>query len=132
MSDEQPCILVVEDDEAAARLVELSLRRTRARVVLQTRAFGVLEAIAAARPAVVLMDVMMPGLDGPSLVELVREDPELASTRVVLWSALDRGELERRGKACGADGVIEKVAGPKALVDQLESWLRVWSGVELR
>jgi DNA-binding response OmpR family regulator len=132
MSDEGPCILVVEDDDAAARLVALSLRPTRARVVVHPRAFGVLEAIAAERPAAVVMDVMMPGLDGPSLVELVRQDPELAQTRVVLWSALDRAELERRASGCGADAVVEKVAGPRVLVDRLEAWLRAWDGVELR
>lgn len=83
---ERPVILVVDDDPATARLMELALRTTRAQVVTHYRAFGLLEAIAAHKPALVVLDVMMPGLDGPSLVQLVRADPELARTRIVLWS----------------------------------------------
>ncbi len=127
-----PVLLVVDDDPATSRLMQVALRTTRARVIVQNRAFGLLEAIAAQRPALVILDVMMPGLDGPSLVELVRADAELAGTRIVLWSALDREELARRALACGADGWIEKVAGPRDAVDRICAWLRAWDGVELR
>ena len=130
--DDRPAVLVVDDDPAMARLLELALSTTRARVLTHRRAFGVLELVAEHRPSLLVLDVMMPGLDGPSLVELIRSDPELARTRVVLWSALDRDELRRRGAACGADGVIEKVAGVRALIDQLSDWLRDWDGVALR
>lgn len=131
-TSDAPLVLVVDDDPASARLMELALRKTRARVITQHRAFGLLEAIAQHRPALVVLDVMMPGLDGPSLVELVRADCEIARTRIVLWSALDRGELARRAAACGADASLEKVTGPRAAVDQLCDWLRAWDGVELR
>lgn len=132
MHAEPPRILVVEDDPAAARLLQVAFRATRAEVVIQPRAFGVLEAVAAQRPLVVVLDVMMPGLDGPSLVELLRADPELSRTRVVLWSALDGAELARRGRACGADAVLEKIAGPRAAVDRIAEWVRDWHGIELR
>lgn len=127
-----PCILVVDDDPASARLLEVAFRTTRARVVKHARAFGVLEAVAEHRPVLVVLDVMMPGLDGPSLVELLRADPELARTRVVLFSAIDRADLVRRGAACGADAVLEKVVGPRAAVDQLCAWLREWDALALR
>lgn len=129
---ERPVILVVDDDPATARLMELALRTTRAQVVTQHRAFGLLEAIAAHKPALVVLDVMMPGLDGPSLVQLVRADPELARTRIVLWSALDPGDLARRALACGADASLEKVVGPRAAVDRICEWLRAWDSIELR
>ncbi len=132
MPSEPPVILVVDDDPDNVRLLELALRPTRAQVVTQTRAFGLLEAIAAHRPALVVLDVMMPGLDGPSLVELVRADPELSDTRVVLWSAIDGADLARRALACRADGSIEKVAGPRAAVDRICEWLLEWDGIALR
>lgn len=132
-TSDAPIVLVVDDDPASARLMELALHKTtRARVITQHRAFGLLEAIAEHRPVLVVLDVMMPGLDGPSLVELVRADREIARTRVVLWSALDRAELARRAAACGADASLEKVTGPRAAVDQLCEWLRAWDDVELR
>lgn len=132
MSTDALTILVVEDDPASARLAEVALRQTKAKVIVHQRSFGVLEMVATHRPVVVVMDVMMPGLDGPALVELIRQDTELKNTRVVLWSALDRRELVRLGQACGADGVIEKVAGPRELVDQLSGWLLRWDEIALR
>ncbi len=128
----RPVILIVDDDPATARMLQVALRTTRAEAITQNRAFGLLEAIAAHRPALVVLDVMMPGLDGPSLVELVRADPEIASTRIVLWSALDRTELSRRAHACGADASLEKVTRPAAAVDQICEWLRAWDAIELR
>jgi putative two-component system response regulator len=131
MSEQPPCILVVDDDDSNTRLMELAFRGTNAEVVAHNRAFGVLQLIATHRPVVVILDVMMPGLDGPSLVELVRDDPELRGTRIVLWSAMDKAALEQAGAQCGADGVVEKTRGPRALVDQISSWLSEWDGVVL-
>ncbi len=129
---EPPCVLVVDDDPPTARLLEVAFRRTRAKVVTHHRAFGVLEAVALHRPVLVVLDVMMPGLDGPSLVELLRADRDLARTRVVLWSALDLDDLTARGERCGADGVLEKVRGPRAAVDQICAWLLDWDALDLR
>lgn len=126
-----PRILIVEDDPANARLAELAFRNSRAEVSVHGRAFGVLERVAELRPALVLLDVMMPGLEGPSLVELLRADAELAGTRVVLWSALDPELLEQKGRECGADATFEKVAGPSALLRQISTWLLQWDGIVL-
>lgn len=126
-----PQILVIDDDQASARLVEVAFRTTMARIVTQTRSFGVLERIAEVRPVLVILDVTMPGLDGPSIVELIRQDPELRETRVILWSALAREDLERRAEACGADAALEKIAGPLALVTKVTHLLIVWDGVEI-
>ncbi len=83
MSPNPAVILVIDDDEQMLRLVELAFRGTRARVVRQHGGFGALTAIATHRPALVLLDVTMPGLDGPSLVELVRADGELKMRQVL-------------------------------------------------
>ena len=125
-------VLIVEDDPALARLAEKVLEHAGAEVHVHDRGFGVLQRLASYRPNVLLLDVMLPGLDGPALVELIRADAELTRTRVVLWSALSAADLHKRARACGADGSIEKAKGPKHLVAQLTTWLRVWQGVELR
>ena len=126
-----PRILVIDDDEACARLLEVAFRRTRAEVVRQSRSFGALSRVAEVQPVAVILDVTMPGLDGPSIVELLRADPELSGTRVILWSALPREDLERRAAECGADAFYEKVASASAFVTQVASWLAQWDGVDL-
>lgn len=76
----------------------------------------------------VLLDVMMPGLDGPMVAERVRAaaEPGLAAPKIVLWSALDASQLTARARACGADAVVLKIAGPAALVQQVGALLEVW------
>ena len=78
-----------------------------------------------------ILDVTMPGLDGPSIVELVRQDQELASTRVILWSAIPRDKLDRYREECGADAVYEKTASSAAFVQQVASWLAQWDGIDI-
>lgn len=132
MSSAPPVILVIDDDDEMLRLVTLAFRRTAATVVTQNGGFGALTAIASRRPVVVLLDVTMPGLDGPAVVELVRGDPELARTRVIFWSALGREALDEARERSGADAAIPKTAGATALVDQVCDWLLAWDGVDLR
>lgn len=131
MTEEPPRILVIDDDEALARLLEVAFRTTRAQVVTHTRGYGVLQLVATHRPVLVVLDAMMPGLDGPSVLELLRQDPELSGTRVVLWSAMPREELAAAAEAAGADGYLEKTVGPRQLVDQVRQWLMAWDGVEI-
>lgn len=131
MIDEPPRILVIDDDEDLSRLLAVAFRRTKAKVVTHSRGYGVLQLVATHRPAVVILDVMMPGLDGSSVLELLRQDPELSKTRVVLWSAMPYDTLRERAEAAGADGFIEKVRGPAALVAQITEWLRLWQGLDI-
>ncbi|MGE0785567.1 MAG: response regulator [Sandaracinaceae bacterium] len=132
MSAAAPVILVIDDDEALLRLVELAFRSTRARVVTHARGYGALALIGSERPDVVILDAMMPGLDGPSVLELVRADGELRTTRVVLWSALPKDQLAERAERGGADGYLEKTVGARQLVDQVAHWLLTWDGVAIR
>lgn len=131
MTAEPPRILVIDDDEALARLLEVAFRTTSAEVVTHSRGYGVLQLVATHRPALVVLDVMMPGLDGPSVLELLRQDPELSRTRVVLWSAMAREQLAEAAEAAGADGYLEKTVGPRELVAQVTQWLMMWDGVQI-
>jgi len=75
------------------------------------------------RPDVVVLDVMMPGLDGASVTQLVRADPELAGTKVLLYSAMEEDRLAAKAAECGADGHVAKTAGPLAVVRAVERLL---------
>ena len=73
------------------------------------------------RPDLVLSDVMMPGLDGRELCQLIKADPDLSSTRVALMSALYKLDL----RAVDEDAFIPKPFG----IDQLEgAILRLLAG----
>ncbi|WP_437312452.1 response regulator [Sorangium sp. So ce385] len=115
--------MVVDDDIAVASVVERVLRRKGVDVIQVPQAFGVMNRIAKHRPSLVLLDVRMPGLDGPTLVTLIRRDPEIARTRIVLYSALAVDALAQTADACGADGFIAKSLGLPHLEKSLELYL---------
>jgi CheY-like chemotaxis protein len=71
----------------------------------------------------VLLDLRMPGLDGASLVQLIRRGPEIERTTIVLHSSLTEETLARAARQCGADGYISKSGGLISLEQEIARWL---------
>jgi CheY-like chemotaxis protein len=116
-------VMVVDDDPIIVRILERLLRRRNVDVITTHRAFGVLNLIALHRPAIVLLDVNLPALDGPSLVKLIRGDVQLHRTTVLLHSALGEAALAQSARKCGANGFIAKSLGMANLEENLDRWL---------
>jgi CheY-like chemotaxis protein len=116
-------VLIVDDDPVALRALARQLRPYRVDVITHERAFGVTNLIVEHRPDLVIMDVHMPGLDGPSLVRVVREDPATADTTVVLHSGLDELTVVNAARECGADGYLLKAMSPREIHERLKKWL---------
>ena len=72
------------------------------------------------KPDVVLLDVMMPGLDGPSTFERLREDPETASVPVIFMTAKSQKPEVDRSRDLGATGIIAKPFDPMSLADEVK------------
>ena len=102
-------VLVVDDDTATCR--------TMARLL---RAFGhpsecLASGSAALRhlasdppPKLILLDVMMPGIDGLAVLRAIRREPALAGVRVVMYTALSDPEIRREAERLGVQGYIVK------------------------
>ena len=108
-------MLVADDDEDILLLVTARLRREGHEIV---QARDGREALAAARehrPAVAVLDVGMPGLDGLDVLEQIRADPELRTVRVLLLTAKAQEQDVRRGLASGADAYMKKPFSPAEL-----------------
>jgi len=127
MSEERSVtrVLVVDDDEASRRLVEVALRGLDVEIHTEDDPEAVADRVRELGPAVLVLDVMMPNLDGPMVVAQLREaDVELP--KIVLWSALDAGRLQELGGEAGVDAVVLKIAGPAALVQEVGRLLELW------
>jgi CheY-like chemotaxis protein len=116
-------VLVVDDDRLVLRMVARVLRDRGIEVHLEERALGLIDRIGQIRPALILLDVHMPGLDGAALTAKMRQDPVLADSRIVLYSGLDEQSLAERAQACGADGYVQKVAPLGGLAQTVLRWL---------
>ena len=115
-------ICYVEDDEDIQRIVRMSLERVgKMTVEVVGDPLVAIERIIAFKPDLVMLDWMMPGMDGPTLFRKMREMPETSLLPVVFITAkASQRELDEL-RALGAAGTISKPFSPKDLPDQLRA-----------
>jgi DNA-binding response OmpR family regulator len=122
MSDE-PLILCADDDEDILSLVALRLRRAGYEVVQAHDGDEALELARSRRPAVAILDVMMPRLTGHEVLAAIRADDELRELKVVLLSArVQEADIER-GMEAGADAYLAKPFRSEELLEQVNALL---------
>ena len=115
-------ICYVEDDEDIQRIVRMSLERVgKMTVAVVSDPTQALQAFAEFRPDLVMLDWMMPGLDGPALFKKMKEDPQTAALPVVFITAKAQSRDMAELMALGAHGAISKPFSPKDLPDQLRA-----------
>ncbi|MDG4582790.1 MAG: response regulator [Candidatus Competibacter sp.] len=123
-------ILYVDDEADIRSIVEFALEDEEG-LTLELCASGQ-EALATApelRPNLILLDVMMPGMDGPTTLQRLRGHAELATTPVVFVTAKVQPQEIAHFKSLGAVDVIAKPFDPMALADQIrEIWRRCHDG----
>ena len=116
-------ILLVEDDPGAIRLVGYTLEQEGYEVL--TAANGV-EGLRKAReeePDLLILDVMLPGLDGFELCRRLRADAQTAGLPVLMLSAKAQEIDKTTGLKMGADAYLTKPADPSEIVSRVESLL---------
>jgi len=118
-------ILVVEDDATIRTLLGLALQGAGyADVAMAGRGDDGLEAAKRDRPDLVLLDVMLPGLDGFTVARRIRETPALAATRIVMLTARTEPEDVCRGLEAGADDYVTKPFDRQVLLARVKAVLR--------
>ena len=117
-------ILVVDDDAKIVRLVRTYLEREGYGVVTAGDGPAALAAIEEHRPALVVLDLMLPELDGRAVIRAVRRDEEAGATPILVLSA--RGTTIDRiaGLEDGADDYLPKPFSPAELVVRVKAILR--------
>jgi DNA-binding response OmpR family regulator len=123
MSDDKPLILCADDDEDILSLVALRLRRAGYEVVQAHDGDEALELARSRRPALAILDVMMPRRTGPEVLADLRADDELRDLKVVLLSArVQEADIER-GMEAGADAYLAKPFRADDLLEQVKALL---------
>ncbi len=118
-------IMIVDDDEDICTVAELAARRVGGwDVVVAASGQEALDKARSERPDVILLDAMMPVLDGPSTLVKLREEPSTATIPVIFLTAkVQRREIERY-MALGAIGVIRKPFDAMTLPDEVRRIVR--------
>ena len=119
-----PRILVVDDDQTIREMV---------RIILEAAAFDVGEAndgvdglmqVEAFKPDLILLDLMMPGLDGYTVCRTLKEEPATRAIPVIVFTASPDPDLHRRVYAAGAVGCLTKPFRPEGLLAVIQMTLQ--------
>jgi two-component system response regulator RpaA len=117
-------ILVIEDDDIVARTIERSLRGQEFRVILTSSGVEGLKAARRRPPDMVILDIIMPGMDGYAVCREMRMDPILADVPVLFLTAKIKDEDKITGFNAGADDYLSKPFNVDELVLRLRAILR--------
>lgn len=108
-------ILVVDDEPALLRLMEFVLSKQGHTMLTATDGEEALEMTRSQRPDLIVLDIMMPKLDGYQVAEAIRSDDELKHTPIIMLSAKAQEEDIERGVAAGVDRYVTKPFSPDEL-----------------
>lgn len=117
-------VLIVEDEESILLSLEFLLTKEGYAVTTARDGEAALRAFEAQKPDLVLLDVMLPLIDGFELCRLIRADPELRNTRIMLITARGREAEVTRGLALGADAYLTKPFSTHDLMDRIRALLK--------
>ena len=117
--------ILLVDDNADMRQYMTRLLEPSFEISLATEGSEALQRIASTRPDLVLLDAMMPVMDGYSLLRTIRETPQSASLPVIMVSARAGTEMEIEGREAGADDYVTKPFSGRELVTRVRSALKI-------
>ncbi len=123
-------ILVIDDSPTIRRSAALVLERAGLDVELAENGFEALAQISDARPDLILLDVVMPRLDGYQTCSLLRRHPAFADVPVVMLSGRDTVFDRVRGRMAGSDLYLTKPFTADALLDAVQRHLHPIAGPE--
>ena len=116
-------VLIVDDDPVVRRMLQLSFESEGFNVLTASDGIEGLETIRSDRPDVVVLDIMMPKLDGMKVMRELNSDDELRGTPVILLSAKATSLDIELGLKAGAADYVTKPCDPIDLVDRVRSLL---------
>lgn len=112
-------ILVIDDNKTLAELLVDALEANgfEARTIGDGR--QAMKAITNYHPEVVLLDIMMPGIDGITLCKMIKSDPQVKNIKVVMLTCKDFEEDREKSKKAGADGFVNKTSNPEDVISMI-------------
>lgn len=123
-------ILVIEDDEIVARTIERCLRGGEYRVRLANSGVEGLRSARREVPDLVILDVIMPGMDGYAVCREMRADPLLANAPILFLTAKTKDEDKINGFTAGADDYLGKPFNVDELLLRIRAILRRTSRIQ--
>jgi len=121
-------ILIIDDNAMNLKLEKKLLELERYQVLSAQNAEETLKILEYFRPALVLMDFQLPGLDGVDLTKKIRRDPRNKDMVILMVTSYDQQGDEEKAKAAGCNGYLHKPLDTQALPGIIAGYLRDGKG----
>ena len=122
--DAAATVLVVDDEPDLVELIQYALETEGYRVLTASDGVAALQTAEAEKPDLIVIDVMMPRMDGLALTEQIRERAALRLTPILMLTARTEERDEIAGLDAGADDYLPKPVSPRRLVSRVQALLR--------
>ncbi|ASK28659.1 response regulator [Chryseobacterium sp. T16E-39] len=113
-------IIIADDEHKILMSLEYSFKKNGYEVFIARDGTEVLDFLKTMVPDVILLDIMMPNLDGYSTLEVIKEQERLKNTKVIFLSAKNNPKDIEKGLEMGADAYVTKPYSIKKLMQQIE------------
>lgn len=124
MSEQKNKVLIVEDDPMILDMYVHKFQQEGFTVVSHDRGDGAIDIALSENPDIILLDVIMPGLDGFAVLESLRQNPKTKDVRVIMLTNLGQDEDKEKGMKLGALGYIVKSSKtPAEVVKEVRNYL---------
>ena len=117
-------ILIVDDEPNIVMALEYTFKKNSYEVFIARDGQEALDIVKTSFPDVIILDVMMPMVDGYATLEQIKKDDNLKHTKVIFLSAKNKESDIKKGLALGADAYLTKPFSIKKVVDKVLELLR--------
>lgn len=120
---EKPVIVVADDDRDICELIKMQLTRHGFQVFVADNGQSAIELVVEHKPAIALLDIMMPKLSGLEVARQIRDNPTLSTVSIMLISARSSGRIEADLDDLNINDYITKPFSPQELVQRINDIL---------
>ena len=117
-------ILIADDEPDILEIIQFNLQNEGYEVITAKNGDEAIEAAKKNLPALIILDIMMPGKNGIEVCNILRMQPAFKDTLIIFLSALSDETTEVRGLETGADDYLTKPVSPKVLVSKVNALFR--------
>ncbi|NHM06855.1 response regulator [Flavobacterium sp. CYK-4] len=117
-------ILIVDDEPNILMSLEYTFRKSGYEVFIARDGKEALEILQVEVPHLIILDIMMPNVDGYATIEFIKNEPQLQFCKVIFLSAKNKESDIEKGMGLGADAYMTKPFSVKKLIEQVQSLLQ--------
>jgi len=116
-------ILVVEDDEMTLRMVDKMLSGAGYTVIQASNGIDALNLAREKRPDLLILDIVLPGLDGILVASRLKDDPKTRDIPIIFFSSLEEGDIKKRKDASSDWHFLRKPCNREELLQEIAHYL---------